>query len=90
MMTAVAVRVYGRVQGVGFRWSTARKARALDLVGWVQNRRDGSVELVCIGRRHDIDVMQLWLAKGPSAARVDRLDVVDATPDPELTDFEIR
>lgn len=34
----------GRVQGVGFRFTTYQKATALNLTGWVRNLYDGSVE----------------------------------------------
>ena len=36
-------QVYGRVQGVGFRYTVTQAANALGLTGWVCNERDGSV-----------------------------------------------
>jgi len=39
----------GSVQGVGFRWTTARTMKGLDLSGYVRNLPDGRVELVVEG-----------------------------------------
>ena len=42
---------YGRVQGVGFRYYSVYKARALGLTGWVRNLYDGTVEMEVQGKR---------------------------------------
>lgn len=39
----------GRVQGVGFRYTTARIARRHPVTGYVRNQPDGTVELVADG-----------------------------------------
>lgn len=39
------MRVVGRVQGVGFRWTCRKVADNLGLTGWVRNEPDGSVTL---------------------------------------------
>lgn len=39
----------GRVQGVGFRWTTERRASDLPLAGFVRNLTDGRVEVVATG-----------------------------------------
>jgi acylphosphatase len=44
-MTAKNVLYSGRVQGVGFRYSTKRIASGFDVTGWVKNLPDGRVEL---------------------------------------------
>lgn len=44
-MTARHVFYTGRVQGVGFRYSTKRIASGFDVTGWVKNLPDGRVEL---------------------------------------------
>jgi hypothetical protein len=44
--------VRGRVQGVGFRWSTAQRARELGLEGAVWNRRDGAYDVIVVGGGH--------------------------------------
>jgi acylphosphatase len=72
----VRLRIEGRVQGVGYRMFVERAAKALSLDGWVRNRRDGGVEAVVSG---DGDAIEEFIARckdGPSAARVDRVEVL--------------
>lgn len=71
----VQVIVRGRVQGVYFRAATQREARRLGLTGWVKNRADGSVELIAEGEEDSIKELTSWANHGPSAARVDSVDV---------------
>jgi acylphosphatase len=72
---------FGEVQGVGYRYSAAREARSLGLVGWVQNNEDGSVEFWAEGREEDLDLFIQWAWQGPSSARVRdvRVDWVPAS-----------
>jgi acylphosphatase len=66
--------VTGRVQGVGFRAATRRKAAALGLVGWVRNRRDGAVEGVASGEAARLEEFRQWLQQGPPISRVEHLE----------------
>jgi acylphosphatase len=66
-------RVFGTVQGVGFRYFIYEKAHALDLTGWVMNIPVGSVEVVAEG---DVTVMNELLSalqKCPRSAIVDNV-----------------
>ena len=72
--------IRGRVQGVGFRWHAVQKARELGLLGRVWNRRDGSVELHASGPTASLESLERWLAHGPEAASVERVEVVPAGP----------
>lgn len=65
--------VYGRVQGVGFRFFVERLARSLKVRGWVRNREDGSVEVLAIGDSKALNEMRKRLEEGPPAARVRRV-----------------
>ncbi len=82
------LRIVGIVQGVGFRWGLASQARRLNLVGWVRNRRDGSVEALVAGVSNDVAALVRWARRGPPAARVDAVEElpVDAA-DPIPPDF---
>ena len=73
MLTRVRATVYGTVQGVFFRASTQREARKLDLVGWVRNRDDGSVELEAQGDARAVDRLLEWCWVGPPDATVRRV-----------------
>lgn len=77
----VRVRIHGRVQGVGYRFWTVEQADRRGLDGWVRNRRDGSVEAVFAGPSELVEEMIRRCRHGPSAARVDRIDVVEQEED---------
>jgi len=62
--------VTGRVQGVGFRYFVLERARGLGLVGWVANRRDGSVEVHAAGTTGALDLLESCLKEGPPQSQV--------------------
>lgn len=72
----VKVLIEGRVQGVWYRGWTVQTARDLELNGWVQNRRDGSVQAVFSGPEAVVDEMLRLCAQGPSGASVSRVDYI--------------
>ncbi len=45
----------GRVQGVGFRYSTKQIAMGFDVTGWVRNLVDGRVELQVRGDADEVE-----------------------------------
>ena len=73
MTTAVEVHITGRVQGVGFRWSTAQQAQQVGVTGWVRNQPDGSVAAWFEGDEDPVDQMVDWCQQGPRWARVDQV-----------------
>lgn len=90
-MSAVRKRVYiyGRVQGVAYRYSARREARRLNLTGWIKNRMDGSVEALVEGDTTSIDKMLEWFHGGPPGAVVLKVETVDEPATGEFEEFEI-
>jgi acylphosphatase len=83
------VFISGRVQGVGYRYSTMDEADRLGVHGWVRNLPDGRVEAVFEGSKTVVEEMIRWCHKGPSAAVVK--DVAVEYEEPEgLRGFETR
>jgi len=85
----IHMRVRGRVQGVFFRASAQREAKRLGLTGWVRNRKDASVEVLAEGEESGIKDLISWAQRGPSAARVEGVDVRWRSFTGEFFDFRI-
>ena len=73
--SAIHARVYGLVQGVGFRYYTQNVARKYGLKGWVRNNPDGSVEVVAEGTAGAVQHMEEFLHTGPPHAQVSQVEV---------------
>ena len=70
------LKIFGVVQGVGYRWSMVQEARRLGVRGGVRNRRDGSVEAIVTGPTQALDQIIEWARKGPPSATVTAVDVL--------------
>ena len=77
-MKTQRLQILGHVQGVWFRESMRREAERLNVVGWVRNRADGSVEAVVQGSAEAVDVLIDWARRGPPQARVENVIQTDA------------
>ncbi|MCH2371455.1 MAG: acylphosphatase [Pirellulales bacterium] len=45
----------GRVQRVGFRWTTNQLAKGFEVTGFIENRKDGTVYMVAEGNESVVD-----------------------------------
>lgn len=82
--------VYGRVQGVNFRYYTHQEAASLGLTGWVRNLRSGQVEVVAEGSRPALDHLYAFLQHGPSSAQVTGVDVQWLPAEGAFHTFQVR
>jgi acylphosphatase len=79
----------GRVQGVGFRYTTRSIARQYQVSGFVRNLPDGRVELVAEGAAHELEAFLGEVGERFfNHIRDERSDVEPATG--EFTGFDIR
>jgi acylphosphatase len=74
---------------VFFRASTQREARRLGLTGWVKNRGDGADEMLAEGEEAQLRQLCMWAEKGPTAARVEDVQVRWRSYGGEFPDFRI-
>ena len=69
-IASIHIRVWGRVQGVGFRAFVAQKANFLGINGWVRNVGRDQVETRAEGNREDLQTFLAEGIKGPSVSDV--------------------
>jgi acylphosphatase len=72
--------VGGRVQGVFYRATAARRAQELNIRGYARNLPDGRVEVLAYGAEEAVNAFVSWLWIGSSASKVTSVDVADASP----------
>lgn len=76
--TAARALVRGRVQGVGYRDATQRRARRLGVMGWVRNAEDGGVLVHAEGPAPAVAELVEFLRDGPRGAAVEDVAIEDA------------
>jgi acylphosphatase len=82
--------VHGRVQGVGFRDFTQRRAAELGVTGWVRNQPDSTVEVTAEADRETLERFLAFLWRGPNAARVLRVEYDYHEATGRFTGFSVR
>lgn len=65
--------VSGRVQGVGFRWYTQKRAQEFGIFGTVKNLSDGRVEIVAEGELSPLNLFEAAVRKGPNFSAVEHV-----------------
>ncbi|BCU68452.1 acylphosphatase [Sulfolobales archaeon HS-7] len=74
MLRRLKAKVYGNVQGVGFRHFVYTRAKVLGLTGYAKNLDDGSVEVIAEGHEEALTKLLEYLKQGPITAQVEKVD----------------
>jgi len=88
-MTGRHVFYEGRVQGVGFRYTTKRIASGFEVTGWVRNLPDGRVELRITGEAEEADSFLEAIRDSELGSLIKNENVLTVPPQPEVKGFEI-
>lgn len=83
-MKHVNIRISGRVQGVGFRYSARSVARSNNIRGFVRNEPDGSVYIEAEGEDENIRQFTEWCHIGPGGGKIDEVNISQG----KMRDFE--
>lgn len=81
--------IRGDVQGVGYRFFAQRAAARHQVVGYVRNCPDGTVEALVEGPEGRVEAFKQDLAAGPQWAVVDQLEEINLEPTGSYSAFRI-
>ena len=84
MKKHIRLTIIGKVQRVWYRASTERKAKELNICGFVENHENGNVYAEAEGTTEELDALIAWCKKGPPLARVEQVLVEEG----EVVGFE--
>ncbi len=83
------IKIFGNVQGVGFRYFVKNSADTLGLKGWIKNNDDGSVELSVQTESETMDQFATMIEKGNGFCRVECIDIIELAETSHYKRFEI-
>jgi acylphosphatase len=83
------IRVVGRVQKVGYRYTAYLNANKFGLTGFIKNETDQSVYIEAEGSETNLNEFVDWCKEGTESSVVDQVDVKRA-PVENFREFTIR
>ena len=91
MMARIARKflIRGEVQGVGYRFFAQRAAARHQVMGYVRNCSDGTVEALAEGSATDVEEFKKDLATGPQWSRVGQVEEICLEPTGLYSSFRI-
>lgn len=88
-MIRARIVVKGRVQKAGYRDFVDEVAYHLNLKGYIKNLPDRTVEVVCEGRKENIEKFAAQIKIKEYPIRVDKVDITYSKATREFKDFDI-
>jgi acylphosphatase len=88
MQASLRIFISGKVQGVYYRATAAKKAKSLGLKGWVKNIPDGRVELLAEGDLDTLAELEAWCWTGSKLANVEQV-LAERIPHQGYRDFVV-
>ena len=67
--------IFGKVQGVGFRYWLYKVAIQRNINGWVKNKISGEVEALLVGNEAEVNSVIKLCEKGPPSSEVTKVKV---------------
>lgn len=89
MQVARKFFIKGEVQGVGYRFFAQRAAARHQVVGYVRNCTDGTVEALAEGPANNVEAFKQDLATGPQWAVVNQVEEINLDPTGTYSAFRI-
>lgn len=83
-------KVHGRVQGVFFRTTVERYAKDIGVQGFVENKADGTVEIVAQGKKQDLEKLLRQIQEHPGMAEISAIDTHFRDAAVPLTGFKVK
>ena len=79
----------GRVQGIGFRHTAEGIALEVGVTGFVKNKQDGRVEVVCEGSKEKVDAYLEAIRKSLLGKHITKEECGWEEPTGSFTDFTV-
>ncbi len=86
----VEIKLIGKVQGVGMRFTIKKKADELNLLGFVSNQSDGSVFCVVEGKIEDLGDFLSFITYDIKVGSIEKIEKSFSEAQGEFSDFSIR
>ena len=89
-MRRLTLKIYGFVQGIGYRYLSQKEAKKRGFSGYVCNMPGGGVELVAEGHEPDLKNFVQWCYNGVGPSVVQEIETSWSNATGEFNDFAIK